>query len=100
MSSRNVKLTERERLEVPMIYNVLKSTKKEIVNGKKNINYIKNYARRQISEKTSGRIDYFEVLDAGSLKDIKKTIKGRVLIATAVKFKKVRLIDNIIFSLK
>lgn len=100
MSSRNVNLTKRERLEAPMIYSVLKSAKKEIISGRKNAHYIKSYARRQISEKTSGRIDYFEVLDAGSLKHIKKTIKGRVLIATAVKFKKVRLMDNIIFSLK
>jgi len=82
-----------------MIYSALKLAKKEIVNGSITVNLIKSHVRRQILDKTSGRMDYVEVLDAGSLKPIKKTLRGRIIIATAVKFHKARLIDNIIFPL-
>jgi pantoate--beta-alanine ligase len=40
-------------------------------------------------------IDYIEIIDANTLQPIKE-IKGKVLIALAVKFGKARLIDNIV----
>ena len=51
--------------------------------------------RKIIEEKPAAEIEYISIVDLETLKDVKK-IKGRLLIALAVRFGKARLIDNII----
>ncbi len=49
---------------------------------------------KSMLKSSSGRIDYISVCDRGSLEDIKK-VRGKALIALAVKIGGARLIDNI-----
>ena len=49
-------------------------------------------------ENAGFEIDYFEILDADNLSEICERT-NKILIATAVNYKKVRLIDNILVSL-
>ena len=51
--------------------------------------------RSRITRESSGRIDYVECVDAGTVMPLKK-IQGKTMIALAVWFGKTRLIDNII----
>ena len=48
-----------------------------------------------IRSKRGARIDYIKIVDIDNLEEVKK-IKGRILIAVAVFFGKIRLIDNAI----
>ena len=49
-------------------------------------------------QKASFEIDYLEIVDANNLSSVTKNT-DKVLIAAAVIYKKVRLIDNIVVSL-
>ena len=49
-------------------------------------------------ENAGFEIDYLEILDADNLLEISKRT-NKILIAVAVNYKKVRLIDNILVSL-
>jgi len=94
LSSRNKYLSAKQRKEAVVLYQSLLLAKQHIRRGTKNIATIKNMMRKKI-KKTSGKIDYIECVDAKTLEPI-KTIKGKILIACAVKFGPARLIDNII----
>jgi len=50
-----------------------------------------------ITSESKGQIDYVEVYSYPQLKTLEK-LDGTCIIATAVKFSKVRLIDNIILE--
>ncbi|APH04631.1 pantoate--beta-alanine ligase [Bacillus weihaiensis] len=93
-SSRNVKLSEQERKEAPAIYRSLTIAETAIKNGEKSKDIIIEQMMKSIEQNTSGTIDYIEVLAYPELQDI-EVIKGKVIIAVAVKFTNARLIDNI-----
>jgi len=93
-SSRNVKLSEKERKEAPAIYRSLTIAEAAIKNGEKSKDIIIEQMMKSIELNTSGTIDYIEVLAYPELQDI-EVIKGKVIIAVAVKFTNARLIDNI-----
>lgn len=96
MSSRNRYLTSRQRNEARVLYESLKQAKKKALAGKQSATATVNLIRKQIKKHSSGSIDYIACTDADSLIPLKH-IKGRVIIALAVKFGRTRLIDNIIF---
>ncbi|MDQ0228783.1 pantoate--beta-alanine ligase [Metabacillus malikii] len=97
-SSRNVYLTSHERHEAPTIYRSLLQAKRAILEGCHNQEEIKSVIKAEIQSKTSGQIDYIEILSYPELSELMK-LKGRIIIAVAVKFSKARLIDNITFQL-
>ena len=97
MSSRNVYLSPKERLESPVIYQALLEAKKTALAGNLDASQIKELIRRRIND-TSGRIDYIECVDEKNLSPIKK-MSGRCVIAVAVFFGKTRLIDNIVLQI-
>lgn len=98
-SSRNVNLTEKERKEAPILYESLLLAKKLIESGERNKDYILSTVRNLIQENTSGLIDYIEIYSYPELKNIEQ-IKGKIIIALAVKFSKARLIDNIVLDVQ
>ncbi|PAF20037.1 pantoate--beta-alanine ligase, partial [Shouchella clausii] len=55
--------------------------------------------REFIEKNTSGEIDYIEILSYPDLKQL-SCLEEKIIIAMAVKFKKARLIDNAIISVK
>ncbi len=96
-SSRNVYLSEIERKEATSLYSGLKLGQKLIVDGIKNPATIITEVKKFISNNTSGKIDYIELLSFPKLKSI-TTINQQVILAVAVKFSNARLIDNIILN--
>lgn len=97
-SSRNVYLNDEERKEAPILYESLQKAVQKIHDGDKNIEEIKAFVRNEINEKTSGAIDYVEVLSYPELEEINEA-NGEMIIALAVKFSKARLIDNVTFTI-
>ncbi|WP_226666839.1 pantoate--beta-alanine ligase [Metabacillus litoralis] len=93
-SSRNVYLNELERHQASALYRSLLKARDDINNGERNIDQIKKQVQQMIMKETTGKIDYVEVLSYPELKEM-KVIKGKFILAVAVKFTNARLIDNI-----
>jgi len=92
-SSRNSRLSEREKIEASLIYKTLEEVKSkfEYLNEKKINEYVYNKLKN-----TNCKIEYFFILNEETLKPDKKIIdhnKYRAFIA--VRLGKIRLIDNI-----
>jgi pantoate--beta-alanine ligase len=92
-SSRNVYLTEDERKEAVAIYRSLQLAKELISNGERNPAMIQERMSDYIHSNTKAEIDYVEIYTFPDLKPL-SSLTGLVLIAVAVRFTKVRLIDN------
>lgn len=97
-SSRNVKLRPKERLEAPIILTALKIGRKKFYENW-SVQTIEQEVARQITENSSGIIDYVSLLDYPALTPITEGTQ-EVILACAVKFEQTRLIDNLIFSTK
>lgn len=93
MSSRNIYLSKTERAQATVLHHALKHAQKMIKDGEKNAHKIKALMEELIESMPDAKIDYIEIVNADNLQPIKE-IKGKVLIALAVKFGKARLIDN------
>ncbi len=93
MSSRNIYLSKVEREQATVLHHALKHAQTMIKNGEKNAPKIKALMEELIESMPDAKIDYIEIVNADNLQPI-TTIKGKVLIALAVKFGKARLIDN------
>jgi len=94
MSSRNKYLSTHERNEAPVLYQSLCLAKQKILQGARKTSEIIKLIRSTIQKKSSGRIDYIACVDAQTLQPL-KYLKGRILIALAIRFRDARLIDNI-----
>ncbi|WP_203246596.1 pantoate--beta-alanine ligase [Sporosarcina beigongshangi] len=97
-SSRNVHLTETERLEAPAIQQALRLGASLVAEGV-SANDIEQQVSKAIVTNSSGSIDYVSLLAYPELKKVDADSK-EIIIACAVKFSKTRLIDNIIIPLK
>lgn len=97
-SSRNVFLSEKERIEATHLYKAL-SLATETWKETKNINDAIAIGKEHIEQNTSGKIDYLEALTYPTLQSDLDNAE-QILFATAVFFEKARLIDNIIVDVK
>lgn len=99
MSSRNVHLTIDERNEAPKIHGILKET----AAGIRERNYSSpqeaaDDARRKMNKELSATVEYVECLTFPDLSH-SDTFEGQdLLLATAIKYSQVRLIDNQLIS--
>jgi pantoate--beta-alanine ligase len=98
MSSRNVYLSEAERMEAKELYHSLQLAKQAIEGGTRSPDRIIGMMREHIEQHTSGEVDYIEIYSYPELKPMNK-LHGKIIIALAVKFQKARLIDNITMTL-
>jgi pantoate--beta-alanine ligase len=96
MSSRNKYLTPAERKEAVCLFQSLETAKALFAAGERCAGKIKA-AMCGVIGKTSGRIDYIELVDNETLQPI-ETVEKQALIALAVKFSGARLIDNSVLS--
>lgn len=97
-SSRNVRLTELERLEAGILYKSLARAREEVIKGNTPIQEITLHLKEFIEANTSGSVDYLEILTYPTLEEIVER-SGSIIVAGAVQFSKARLIDNITFDL-
>lgn len=97
-SSRNVFLTKEERKQAPAIQKALQRAQVDFQlhhDGEKAI----QIAKATIESETTGKIDYLELRSYPDLQKINPQT-NQILLATAVYFSNVRLIDNIIFTVE
>ncbi|MGE0267207.1 MAG: pantoate--beta-alanine ligase [Candidatus Omnitrophota bacterium] len=94
VSSRNIYLNTKQRKEAGYLYQSLRKASTAIKNGERSVAKINKLIRENIQKNTSGLIDYIECVHPENLQPVSQ-IKGKILIALAVKFAHARLIDNI-----
>jgi len=94
ISSRNEYLSKEERKQATCLYESLKMAEKMILQGERKSEKINKVMSKSILDHRLASVDYIEIVDSQTLKKI-KTIKGKILIALAVKIGKTRLIDNL-----
>ena len=97
MSSRNVYLGPKQRREATCIYRSLLRAKDLIAKGDNDAAKVIQEMRREIRKTKGARVDYLAITNAETLESIRE-IKGKVLIAVAVRIGKTRLIDNILLG--
>ncbi|TGK78256.1 pantoate--beta-alanine ligase [Leptospira noumeaensis] len=98
MSSRNVRLSEKNRETASLIPRMFALAKKTILGGERDINLLKEILRDFLLTGASLRIDYLEVVDPIDLQS-KEKLTGEILLALAVFVGEVRLIDNQIITI-
>lgn len=105
LSSRNNYLSSKERLEASKVFKFLSEIQKEIKLSFKKRKKIPSVDLDTIQEKyvriienNGFKIDYLEILDSTTL-EICENSSTKILIAIAVFYKNVRLIDNLVLDL-
>ncbi len=98
MSSRNAYLTPEVRQKASIIYQALREAKIAFKNGERNGSKLAQIVQTKIESEPVARIDYVAVVDNDALEPVEKIDDKEVLVAVAVRFGAVRLIDNIILN--
>jgi len=98
MSSRNELLTAEERQKAAIIYHALREAKIAARNGERNASSLAEIVRQKVETEPLAQIDYVAVVDNETLEPIEKIGESAVLIAVAVRFGNVRLLDNTILN--
>jgi pantoate--beta-alanine ligase len=95
MSSRNVRLTEKERRVAPLISQTLFKIKE--MQPTHTVAELKAFAEKQIKSEPLMELEYFEISNAETLEPITNYEEAKSAVACiALKLGSVRLIDNII----
>jgi pantoate--beta-alanine ligase len=94
LSSRNVRLAAAERAQAPVLFRALSGALTLIENGERDVHRVRDEICAVIAEADLAEIDYVEIVRGDDLTPI-ETLSGPCLIALAVKFGSVRLIDNV-----
>jgi len=95
MSSRNAYLTPQQRKQARCLYAALEYARQQIATGQKDAAQLIAQMRKRIEQAGPCSIDYIEIVDANRLTP-KSEVRGKCLIALAVKIGSSRLIDNLI----
>ena len=95
MSSRNVYLGPKQRKDATCLYRALQRAEELIGSGESGAVRVAGEMKRVIHRVKGARIDYIAVVNSDTLEPVKE-IKGKTLIAAAVRIGKARLIDNIL----
>ena len=98
LSSRNAYLSEEDRQKAAVIYQGLREAKVAFRNGERNAAKLAQMVQERVEAEPSTRIDYVAVVDGQTLEPIEKVGDTEVLIAAAVRFGGVRLIDNVVLN--
>ncbi len=100
MSSRNVRLNADERQKASIIFQALREAKKSVKNGERNALKISEIVRQILETEPFATIDYIAVVDNETLEPVEKITENEVLLAIAINFGAIRLIDNVILNAK
>lgn len=97
MSSRNVYLSPDQRAAAPVLYDSLRAAARAASKGERDSRRLVEMVRDMLSSLDGASIDYVEIRSLPDLKD-KERLDSPSLLALAVKFGKIRLIDNIVLE--
>jgi pantoate--beta-alanine ligase len=100
LSSRNSLLSEEAREKAAVIFQALREAKIAFKKGEQNALKLAETVQQTISAEPLARIDYIAVVDNENLQPIDKIGDREAIIAVAVFFEDVRLIDNIVLNRK
>lgn len=96
-SSRNARLTSSQREDALSLNEALFIAKVMIAGGERNARKVVQKMSKMIRSRAGARVDYIEIMDGQTLERL-KVLKGDILVALAVRFGKVRLIDNLVIN--
>jgi pantoate--beta-alanine ligase len=97
MSSRNEYLGPKQRRDAACLYRALTRARDMIQNSENSAGRVIAEMKRIIRRVKGSRVEYIAIVNQDTLDEIKE-IKGRVLVALAVRIGKARLIDNILIG--
>jgi pantoate--beta-alanine ligase len=97
MSSRNTRLTEKQRRAAPVLWRALRKARDAARGGERSSARTRRLIRSEVAREPLVRLDYAAVVNARTLEEIPK-LEGRVLIPIAAYLGRTRLIDNVEFS--
>jgi pantoate--beta-alanine ligase len=95
MSSRNQYLSPEERKDAARVCESLERCRALIEAGERDANVIRGRMCDILRQMPATKIEYVSISDAQTLEELGK-VRGRVLVAVAVRMKSARLIDNIV----
>ena len=98
MSSRNARLTKKEREAASLIPRAFRIAKDQVSKGERVPGVIREIMNDIILSSALTKIDYIEILDSQDLSEI-EFMRGNILVAIAVHVGDIRLIDNMIFTI-
>lgn len=94
MSSRNVRLTADQRAVASVVYKGLQAAQNAFNNGERNAEVLKQIVINFYDNEPLAKTEYVDIADANSLQPI-DTVTSVSVVAVAVWFDDVRLIDNV-----
>ena len=97
MSSRNIYLSPEERASALSLSRALKLARGLYERGERDAAKIVGEVRKHIESQTRTKIDYAQICDTTTMKDITR-LEGESVLALAVRVGKTRLIDNYVFG--
>jgi pantoate--beta-alanine ligase len=97
MSSRNVRLSTKERSAAPVIFRGLQAAHQRFIEGERNPESLCKMVQEMYNTEPLARTEYVSLADAFTLQPV-DTVTSPVVIAVAVWFGDVRLIDNIVLE--
>lgn len=98
MSSRNVNLTSEHRRQASVLFQALGLARQRFDEGEREVSALTSLVRETIADRApDGRVDYVEVADRETLHPVNR-IESKALMALAVYFGEVRLIDNVLLG--
>ncbi len=100
LSSRNALLSDEQRKAAVVIINGLREAKLAFKKGERNAAALTEIVKRVIGAEPLASLEYVAVVDRDSLQTVEKVGDDEVLIAAAVHFGSIRLIDNVILNRK
>ena len=98
LSSRNRILSDDDRLKASVIYRSLRDAKLAFKQGERNAAKLIGAVTTGIESEPLAVVDYVTVVDASTLQPVEKVGDNETLIAAAVRFGGVRLIDNVVLN--
>ncbi|MGB2750814.1 MAG: pantoate--beta-alanine ligase [Pyrinomonadaceae bacterium] len=100
MSSRNERLSDEEREKAAIIIEALREAKLAFKKGERNASDLTQIVKNRIETEPLAKIDYISIVDRETLQPVDKIGDEETLIAVAVAFGDIRLIDNVILNRK
>ena len=97
MSSRNVRLKPEDRIAARCIPSSIEAVKRAVADGERSAAVLAGIAAQEIGHERRARIEYLDVRDPDTLQPVHQ-LRRATLMAFAVWFGDVRLIDNVVLE--
>jgi pantoate--beta-alanine ligase len=94
MSSRNLRLTDEQRVAAPCLYRALAYAERLAGEGERDANVLKAEMAKRIGAEPLAKLDYVAIVDDATFEDVHQ-VSGPSRALVAARFGEIRLIDNL-----